>query len=294
MKRYYKLMALVLCVIILFSFVGCTPEETTENVNNTGDIDLAKYNNIKIIESDIAKSYEDLDNKDNGFVLMVYDPFGNIDQKTIKDCGLAYEISEILNNATPTGEITDKISDEKFSVNANLPSEYVGTFWIVYSSKIYRISRYIEHVYIVDTYFGEGYEIEVPDEFETLIRDAWYYYPDDYYSGTYVTETNELTISHVFKGISKVQIKVKDIYIDTKDQTKNKILLEVFSSEDISTFVDIQTYISGDSLGIRDGMNLELKNGVPQLIELSFGTSYNHSYWIEIGNYDITLKIYIK
>lgn len=117
-------------------------------------------------------------------------------------------------------------------------------------------------------------------------------FPFNYYSGTYDSKTNEITLDHKREAPSTVQIQIKSLEVYDSFNPHNKIVLEVTSTIDQTVPIAMTCQQSDDNLGLGDYKELTLTKNQSQTVELSFiGFAVQH--WIEIkaGNTFIYLTI---
>ena len=165
--------------------------------------------------------------------------------------------------------------------------------WIEVDNKIYRLTPDLSQISLVETHFGKGKILEMTDALKTDINNAWHYHPYDYYSGTYINESDELVINHVYEADSSIQIQVKKIEVENKYHPTNKITVELVSTIDQTVDVRVDCYRSDDDLDGGDYKELTLKAGKKQTVELNFGGWENSDFWITISadNTRINLRI---
>jgi len=216
-----------------------------------------------------------------------------ISVKDITSGDVADAIIKALGTAKETGKTEKKISNDVLEVGGgDYPAER-GTMWIEVDNKIYRLTPDLSQISLVGTHFGKGQLLEMTDTLKNDINDAWYYHPYDYYSGTYINESDELVINHVYEADSTVQIQIKKFEVENKYHPTNKITVELLSSTDQTISVRVDCYRSDDDLDGGDFKEITLKAGKAHTAELSFGGWENSDYWITISadNTRINLRI---
>ncbi len=225
-------------------------------------------------------------------MLYNWDGYG-VSIKTIAACDLAYSIIDALEDMPETGETVDKISEETVDEYSGVLPVKGGTMWIDVGTDIYRLNPDNTQLCRVKEHLGKGYVIEMTEQFKTMIRDAWHYHPYDYYSGTYINESDELVVNHVYEADSSIQIQVKKIEVENKYHPTNKITVELVSTIDQTVDVRVDCYRSDDDLDGGDYKELTLKAGKKQTVELNFGGWENSDFWIMISadNTRINLRI---
>ncbi len=203
-----------------------------------------------------------------------------ISQKTLSASSLAYEMIDALSDMKETGEIVPKISDEIFSDDDFLFAGALpvtpGTKWIV-ADGLYRVNPELDEICRVETHLGEGNVLQMDENFRNMLRDAWYYYPYDYHSGTY--ENGELTLNSMYHADSSVDIHVKEIALSKKD--KNRIVLDIYSSKDQTLTIYLSSQQSDDNLAEGDAETLTFAKGETKTVEMTFG-GFPYTYWVTV------------
>ncbi len=172
---------------------------------------------------------ESLTNADIKLMQHSWDGWG-VSTKTIPASDITKSIIDWLAKMTGTGEIVAEISDEKVDeYSGELPISR-GTMWLEVGSKIYPITPALTEVCSVSTHLGEGRVLGITDKFKALVRDAWQYYPYNYYKGSYIKSTGEMTIERAFAADSTIGIKIKKIELEEGRNPTNKITLELIST----------------------------------------------------------------
>ncbi len=242
------------------------------------------------IESLISRYNEDDSNEDlthSGYEVEItllqytWDGWG-ISTKTVGACDVAYNIIDTLKAMKENGETTPKISDDVLEIGGGQYPVERGTIWIECDNKIYRLTPDLSQICLVENHFGEGKVLEITDEFKTNVNNAWYYAPYDYYKGTYNKGDNTVKLKNVFKSSSSIQMRVKDIHIESNYDPDNTITVELISTVDQDVTLKLRCQQSDDNRAAGDSKTVELKKGVPTTVELTFGGWPNHSYWIYI------------
>lgn len=225
--------------------------------------------------------------------MLQYDWSGaGISTKTISTCDLAYSIIDVLDAMSDTCDRVEKISDEEFDEYMyELPVER-GTMWLEVGSKIYRINSERNEICRVETHLGEGVVLGAQSEFFDLVYDAWYYYPYDYYSGSYNNSTGEIELNNVFEADSTVEVNIKKLEVEKEFNSVNTVTFELISSVDQKVSIRLDSAASDDNLAPGDYKELTLKKDKTETIELSFG-GWSYTYWITItvDNTRINLRI---
>lgn len=235
----------------------------------------------------------ELREKNPSVKLIRYDWSGRgLSRKTIQPGEMATNLAQMLNAMEENGQIVPKISDDSLDdYSINLPVER-GTMWIEIGTDLYRITPGFTQLCRVDSHFGAGYVLDMSPEFAALLVEAWQYFPFNYYSGTYDSETNEITLDHKREAPSTVQIQIKSLEVYDSFNPHNKIVLEVTSTIDQTVPIEISCQQSDDNLGLGDYKELTLTRDQSQTVELSF-IGFDVQHWIEIkaGNTFIYLTI---
>ena len=218
-----------------------------------------------------------------------------ISSKTIENDSMAYQIASVLSALAETGETIPKVGEGSIHDTEIYESPVDrGTLWIEIDCLIYRFDRDRTQLCLVDGHFGEGRVLAFTDEVKKLITNAWHYYPKDVYSGTYTYKTDSWTVKHVYEGNTTVQITIKDIEIQKKNKSENKITLEVTSSIDQTVKLKSLSARSDDTLGSSDSESLEMKADQPQTAEMTFIGWADGRYWVTIGADNTRLELTIE
>ncbi len=309
-----KFIALALMLILIMSQVGCSDKTYLEvdKTDNSGSCKhnwkrIENYNEYTAVDKcsicGMTRMYTDHDNIHNtgteaGFKMLCYrwDGYG-ISQKEVYTCDLGYVIINCLSQLQKTGEVIPKISDDIVDENTGELPVTPGTMWIECGSVgIFRLNPEWTEICKVQTHLGEGEALQMTDTLRELLVQAWNYYPNDCWSGTY--ENGEFTLQQVYKEISAVEsISVDNIYIENKiDSNNNKITLSVLANESKTVNVSIISYQSDDNLGTLDSKDIVLVKGKETTVDFEFYGFYNTSYrvTITIDNTRITLNINSK
>lgn len=187
-----------------------------------------------------------------------------ISVKTVGACDVAYEIIDALKAMKQTGETVPKISDDELEIGGGqYPVEH-GTMWIECSGKIYRLTPDLSQICLVETHFGEGKALEITDEFKTNVNNAWHYAPYDYYKGTYNKGDYSVDLTNVFKSGSSLQLNIKKIYVENKEDPQNTITVELVSDVDKEVSIKLHCQQSDDNLAAGDSKTVLLEKGSPQ------------------------------
>lgn len=206
-----------------------------------------------------------------------------ISSKIVGASDVACNIAEALENMKETHLRSPKISDDIFQLGSYYGPAERGTLWIEYGGKIYRMTPDLSQVCLVDTHFGEGKLLAMPEGFVRDVSNAWHYAPYDYYLGTYNPGDKTVELTNVFEADSTVQMRVKAIYVESNYDPKNTITLELISEIDQELRVGLDCRASADNLGLGDSKTLQMKKNTPVTVELTFSGWHKYAYWIYIG-----------
>ena len=93
-------------------------------------------------------------------------------------------------------------------------------------------------------------------------------------------------LKNVFQSDSVVQLRVKDIHIESNYDPQNTITVELISEIDQEVTVNLNCQQSDDNIAGSDSETVVLKSGVPTAVELTFGgwPSFNYWVYIQAGN----------
>ena len=293
------------CVIILAAFLlslcSCTEKSpdnssqdnavTTDQTVTTGS--TAKNNTTKGPTVPIKTTTDTHSDFSGKIKLMQYAWSGwGIKSKLIEN-EAAESLLKKLDAMTETKETVDKLSDDimKEGTAPHLSAER-GTMWIETADKIYRITPDRSKIYLVERHFGKGTRLEITEEFEKELNDAWHYWPYDYWLGTY--ENKKFSISHVYPAESDITVTVKNIYVEKKYDPQNKITVELCSLRNQTVRAFAKCYLSDDNLARSDFKDIHLKANTPQTVELSFGGWEDTRYWVTTGSGNTMITITIN
>ena len=232
---------------------------------------------------------------ETGFMMLRHNWDGySIGRKEVKDCDLGYAILDCLSKLSETGEVIPKISDDIIDeFSKELPTER-GTVWLECGSVgLFRLDPSMTEICKVETHLGEGTVLKMTDTLEELLKQAWYYHPNDYWSGSY--ENGKITLNQLYKNTSAVEwLEIEKIFVENIHHAENnKITLRIEGAQSKTVKVKLQCYQSYDNLSIGDSKEIELISGEETIVELKFGGFYNHTYQlsITIDNTRINLTI---
>lgn len=218
-----------------------------------------------------------------------------IEPKYLESCDLVDRMLNTLNAMQETGETVAKISDDVLSSGAvphKLPVER-GTLWIEAGDRIYRMTPELSQICLVETHFGEGRILALPEGFSKDVGIAWAYAPYDYYVGTYNPGEYTVALENVFKSDSTIKIKIKKVTIN--DDSPNTMTVELVSTIDQEITVNLHSQQSADCFGLGDRKNIVLKKNTPATLELQFSgiglSKYREWVYIEADNTRVRITV---
>ncbi len=267
MKRFCVFLALLFC---LLSLAGCSsgkPDDTAAPpAGSDGPVLLRRY---------------------------AFDG-GAVSSKTVSAGPLASEILGELANAASTGKKAEKISDEPLSSFYSAPPVEPGTLWIEAGGLLYRASPDLSELFLVETHLGAGRGLAVSERCRSALYSAWYYYPYDYYSGSYQNRTDRLELTRMFEADSAVEIRVKKLEIKNEIDPVNKIAVELLSKDDRTVTLTLDCRQGADNLAAGDRRTLSLEAGKAETAELTFGGFRNVTYWITLAADNTMVSIAVE
>ncbi len=297
-----RILASILALTFVILFSSCKSDnlgackhnwERSENYNEYTAVDKCSI-------CGITRKYTDHDNIPNtgteaGFQMLRYrwDGYG-VGIKEVFTCDLGYAIIDCLSELQETGTIVPKISDDVVDENVWELPVAPGTMWIECGSVgLFRLNPEWTEICKVQTHLGEGKVLQMTDTLRELLGDAWNYYPNDCWSGTY--ESGEVTLEQVYKEASAIDgVSIDSIHIENIiDSDNNKITLSFLANESKTVEVLLMSYQSDDNLGSQERKAIELFKGDETLVDFTFYGFYNYSYRVTIlvDNTRITLTI---
>ncbi len=266
-----KLLTILLASLMLFA--GCTPapdqpEQTAELQHSGTEV---------------------------GFKMLRYnwDGYG-VGTKEIYTCELSYAILDQLSALRETGETIPEISDEIVDEYAGELPVTPGTVWIECGTVgLFRLNREMTEICKVQTHLGAGKALQMTEELQDLLNQAWFYYPYDCWSGS--CENGEITLQQIAKAESAVaSVTIDRISVENKPHSENnQITLRILADESKKVVADLRSYQSDDNLAAGDSKEIKLVKGKETTVTFTFGGFYNHPYSITvmIDNTRITLTI---
>lgn len=212
-----------------------------------------------------------------------WDGYG-IGRKTLSCIDVGYRIIDALKNMKETGKVAEKLSDDVLEKTGDgLSGEFPvppGTIWIEAEGKIYRLAPDLSQICRVETHFGEGVVLEMDDAFQADVRDAWQYAPFDYYKGTYHSGDVTVELKNVFASASSVELRIKEIRIEQTEDPHNRITVELLSSVDQPAAIKLHCEQSDDNMALGGGTIVDLRKGIAETVELTFGGWGDCRYWV--------------
>ena len=274
-----KLIALLLAVLLSLAFlVSCFKEP-----DFYGEVSLAitKGNDLEYSEP---------------INLVRYDWSGyGVSFNTIEPCALADEIVRIIESMAKTDEKSDEIADGTLEEYYNSPPVERGTSWVEIGSEIYRLDPEMTEIAIVESHLGAGKKLDSDSSIgrlATLLHQAWYYHPYDYYSGSYDNATGKISIERMYEAESKVEINVKSFDVKKEHNSANTVTVEITAKEDAEVRLKLDSRQSDDNLGAGDLKELSMKKGEKKTVTLFF-SGWQSSYWIYIKADNTMLSVRI-
>ena len=222
-----------------------------------------------------------------------WDGFG-YSTKTIPEGELTKAIINELAKMPETGVLVDKISDKSLDELTDYSLLAGGTMWLEVASQIYRLSPDLTSGCHVATHLGEGYVINLSDEFRSLVNDAWSYYPYNYYKGEYIKATGEIKLERAFAADSSVMIGIKSIDLGEGANPTNKMTLGLASTVGQEVEISLDCKRSDDDLAPGDYKKVYLGKGEEKEVELAFGGWDNSSYRVYVSADNTRLELEIN
>ena len=313
-KFVFAMLAIMICISLFSSCNNVLPKNNdSQSTNDTSNTSAECKHNWERSENfneytavdkcsicGVTRMYTDPDNipdsgYEAGFKMLRYnwDGYG-IGQKEIYTCDLGYAIIDCLSKLEETGDVMPKISEEVVNeFTGELPITR-GTVWIECGSVgLFRLNPEMTEICKVQTHLGEGKVLQMTDTLKELLRQAWYYHPYDYWSGTY--ENGTVSLQQIYKSYSAVEcVEIESIHIENEHHSENnKITLRIQAKESKTVSVRLESYQSDDNLGSFETKEIELLNGDETTVEFTFYGFYDYSYWVSItiDNTKINLTI---
>lgn len=228
-----------------------------------------------------------------GFRLLRYDWTGDgIGQKNVSACDLADAIIDCLSKLKETGEIIPKISDDAVNESTGQLPVNPGTLWIECGSVgLFRLNPEMTEICKAEAHLAEGKVLQMTDTLKELLKQAWFFYPNDCWSGEY--KNGNVTLEQVFKSDSVVDsVRIDRIQIENSPDSVNKITLYIRANESKKARIELQSQQSADTIGLGDAKEMRLTKNKETKVELTFGGFTDTRYvTIRIDNTRINLTI---
>ncbi len=218
---------------------------------------------------------------------------------------------EMLHNLQPTGEYTEALASgtmaEEYEINVPETIER-GTYWIEAEGQVYRVSRDLDAIWLVDRHYGVGQKLNANDAFFDAFYDLWRYHPYDSYVISY--KDGGFTVRHAYEADSPIRVEILEILpdqvmnpavIDPDSMpgdvdmlgAKHKITLRITAlSEDIETTVRLHAQYSADNLLMGSSEELSLKAGVPQTVTLTYNGRLSWGIEVNISVENVRIYLY--
>ena len=292
-----KLLAFILVIMLCISLlVSCTMPESTQGDTESSEVSSEELESDQGGEGSIVIDGNEQTEKEPVIRMLKYYVFYcDVTSKIMYEGEFATSIIERLEALQPTGETVEKISDETVDVYSRDLPVADGTMWIEVGEKIYRIDGETGIICLVERHLGEGIVLEaMSEELRKDLNAAWFYYPRDYYMGTYYNETNEIELKNVYAFKSGIEVNIKDVEIlsTIHHDEVNIITVELISTVDGTFDIRWQSEASSDNIGSMGETSVTLTANVPQIVKLYF-SGWDDFYWvyIDVSNVTIDLKI---
>ena len=300
-----KLISILLLLLICIGLFGCDASNNmsdTEAIPNSQptetSIDTELETEVQTTEIEDTTEFKSEEISATTLIMWRYswDGYG-VSRKDIGSGDLRDNIIECIINLKETGETIPKISDDIIAMDdiylGEIPTER-GTVWIdCGKAGLFRLDPSMSEICKVEKHLGEGIALEMTDTLQGLLRQAWYYYPYDYWDGSY--ENGEVTLDRICESESLIEwVEIDSIYIENVDQTEtNIIVFKIKSNENKTVSYYFESYQSSDNLGSIKVDNIELVKDEEITLEISFAGFVNTRYWISlvIDNTSINLTI---
>ncbi len=283
-----RILTAVFALTLIILLVGCDSDickhdwERTENYNEYTAMDKCSI-------CGVTRMYTDSDSishsgTEAGVKMLRYrwDGYG-IAYKEIYTCDLGYAIIECLSGLQETGEGIPEISDDIVDESTGELPITPGMVWLECGSVgLFRLNPAMNEICKVQTHLGEGKVLQMTETLAELLRQAWYYYPNDFWAGEY--ENGAVFLRQVYKMDSAVEwVSIDGIHIENKiDSHNNTISLRILASESKKVSICLRSYQSDDNLGSDDVKEIELVKGRETKVDFTFFGFYNYPYWVSV------------
>jgi hypothetical protein len=246
----FAVISVIICTFLLFS---CDASQTT--TDDETYLNMLRYN---------------------------WDGYG-ISTKKIEPCDLGNAIIDHLSTLQETGNDIPKISNGKLDEPVGeLPADR-GTVWLDCGNVgLFRLNPEMTEICKVKTHLGKGKELQMNDDLKELLRQAWYYYPNNCWSGSY--ENGEISLNHIYESESAVEyVEIRSVEIENAPHSQNnKITLIIRSKENKTANIRCKSYQSSDNLGSTESKEIELIEGGETSVDFVFAGFYNSPYFLSI------------
>ena len=240
-----RIIALILA-LILAAVCGCTAQPDASGERTTA-----------------ASGYADT------VVLYRFDGYG-VGTKNI-DGILAHDIIGAVSSLEKTGGTQPEIEGEfHLDMATYISVDHRFMIWLdCGSAGLYRVNPDRTEICMVQSYLGKGETLKMTDELGSLIRDAWYYYPNDVWSGTY--RNGAVTLRRVYEMDSAVaDVKIDEVRLGKDHNEVGSITLTLTGRMDKDVEVTLFSRQSDDNLGLGDHAEVFLKKGGETTVTLDF------------------------
>lgn len=298
-------LVVLLATIIFLCFLSSCDNSKTSEVCEHNWSRIENVNEYTAMEKcsicSVTRIFTDSDNihysgTETGFRILYYNygALGGVSYKNINNSDLGYAILDCLSNLEETEQEVPFISNKLVDTSSkSLPIER-GTMWIECGSDgLYRLNPDMSQICKLEKHLGKGKVLIMTDTLKELLKQAWNYYPNDYWSGEY--KNGKITLEQIYKSNSAVEyVTVENIYIENdRDSKNNKITLRIKASESKTVKTNFMSLQSYDNFGTIESKEVELVKGEYTSLEFTF-IGYNVCYdlSISIDNTRISFKIH--
>ena len=221
--------------------------------------------------------------------------YRDISTKTVYG-SLATELKAHLANAPETGETEPALTEDTAVLPPRqqmLEQHLSGIFWIQADETLYRSGKKLS---LVGSYAGEGTILEETDAFRDLLHDLWYYYPSDYYTGTYNLASDEWKIEHAFEADTSVRFQIEEFKMGKEEGDPCTLVLTVFSDLEQVFYFDYK-YWSGSDVYVGSDSCRTYSNGTdPVTVRINFKMNplFGSRIDLNMGQSQTIVTIYIR
>ncbi len=218
-----------------------------------------------------------------------------VGQKPVYDDEFGRALVGSLAALKETGETVPKIADTPVDENTTTLPITRGTVWVECEGVgLFRLNPEMTEICRVETHLGAGRVLKMTDGLHEQLRQAWYYYPYDYWAGTYENGTVTLSQKSDFASTAISAVAVDRLYLENKHHSdNNRITLRFTASESKTVTVRLESSASSDDLGSFATKEVTLVKGKDTTVDFTFTGFYNARYFIDISvdNTKINLTI---